>query len=81
MVEELKLHVEVAELPEMSVILLGLQDAVKPTAGLTVLDSVSVPLKPFRLVSVIVDVPDEPTGKVTVDGAAVILKSMMLTVI
>ncbi len=71
----------VAEPPAINVRLVGVHVAVRPVAGLTVFDSVSVPLKLFRLVSVIVDVPDEPTENVTVDDPALMLKSMMLTVI
>ncbi len=75
MVEELKLQFDVADPPEVNVKLVGVQEAVRPVEGVTVLDRVSDPVKPFRLVSVTVDAPDEPTGKVTVEGLAVTLKS------
>ncbi len=66
---------EVPELPEVRVKLVGVQEAVRPVDGVTDLDRVSDPAKPLRLLSVITDAPDEPTGKVTVDGLAVTLKS------
>lgn len=81
MVVELKLQVEVAEPPAVNVTLVGLQEAVRPVAGLTDCGNVSVPVKPLRLVSMMLDVAEEPTEKVTAEGPALILKSMMLTVI
>ena len=64
--------------------LVGVQVAVSPVAGETVLESVRVPVKPFKLVRVTVEAPEVATGKVTVDGEAVMLKSggaMTLTAI
>ncbi len=74
MVEELKLQVDVAEPPELNVTLVGEHEAVKPVDGVTDLERVRDPVKPFRLVSVTVDAPDDPTGKATVDGLATMLK-------
>ena len=61
--------------PELSVKLVGAHEAVSPVAGETVLDNVNVPVNPLRLVMVTVEIPEVPTGKVTVDGFAVTLKS------
>ena len=47
----------------------------RPLDGVTVHESVSEPTNPLRLVSVTVEAPDEPAGKVTVEGLAVTLKS------
>ena len=64
-----------ADPPEANVKLVGVHVAVRPVEGVTVLERVSDPVKPLRLVSVTADVPEEPTGKVTVEGLAVMLKS------
>jgi len=74
-VEELKLQFELADDPDVRVTLVGVHEAVRPTDGVTVLDTVSVPTKPLRLVTVAVDVPVEPTGNVMVDGLTVTMKS------
>ncbi len=79
MVDELKVQFEVAELPEVIVKLVGVQEVARPVEGDTEVESVREPVNPLRLVSVTVDVPDEPAGKVTVDGLAVMLKSTSLT--
>lgn len=54
---------------------MGEHVTVSPVAGDTDLDSVRDPVKPLRLVTVTVDVPDVPDGNVTVDGFVVMLKS------
>ncbi len=66
---------DVAEPPEASATLVGAHVAVSPVDGVTVLERVRDPTKPFRLVRVTVDVPAEPIGKVTVEGLAMTLKS------
>ena len=72
-VEELKLQIEMAEAPEVKATGVGVHEVVRPMEGATDVDSVRDPENPFRLVSVIVDVPDEPAGKVTVDELATTL--------
>ncbi len=74
-VDDVKLHAEVPDPPELSVMLVGLQETLSPVEGLTVLDIVRVPVKPLRLVTVAVELPDVPTLKVTVVGLAAMLKS------
>ena len=74
-VDELKLQVDMAEIPEVKVTLVGVHEAVRPVKGVTDVDRVTDPVNPFRLVSVTVDAPDEPAGKVTIDGLAATLKS------
>ncbi len=69
-VEELKVHVEVAELPEVSERLVGLHDTDRPVEGVTDAESPTLPVKPPRLVRVSVEVPLEPDWKPTVDGLA-----------
>jgi hypothetical protein len=56
---ELTFRVDGCELPEEIVTLVGLRETVGPV-GETVADRLIEPLKPFWLVTVIVDVPDEP---------------------
>ncbi len=75
LVEEEKLQFDVAELPLVNARLVGVHVANKPLAGVTAHDSVREPAKPLRLASVTVEEPVEPTGKVTVAGLAVTLKS------
>jgi hypothetical protein len=55
------------------VILVGLMLAVRPGDGVTVRDT--MPVKPLRGVTVIVEVPEEPTPSVRLDGLAEIAKS------
>lgn len=74
-VEEVKPQLDVAVPPEVRVKLVGLQVALRPVAGDTVLERVRDPVNPLRLVRVTVDDPDVPTGNVTVDGLTVTLKS------
>ncbi len=64
---------DVEEDPDVKVTLVGVHDEVRPVEGATDVDRVRDPWNPFRLVTVTVDVPDEPEGKVTVDGLAEIL--------
>lgn len=74
-VDELKLQVDMAEIPEVKVTLVGVHEPVRPLRGVTVVDRVRDPVNPFRLVSVTVDAPDDPAGNVTIDGLAAMLKS------
>ncbi len=69
-VEELKVQVEVAELPDVKETLGGLHDTVRPVDGVTDAKRPTLPLKPPRLVRVSVDVPLEPDWKPTEDGLA-----------
>lgn len=48
---------------------------VKPVAGETEAVRLTIPLKPCRPVTVIVEVPDAPARRVTVVGLAAIVKS------
>ena len=66
---------ELADPPEVRVKLIGLHVTVRPVDGDTDTDNVSDPLNPLTLWSVSMDVPEEPTGKVTVDGLDETLKS------
>ncbi len=63
------------EPPDVRDTVVGVHVAVSPVDGVTVLETVRDPTNPFKLVRVTVDVPDEPTGKVTVEGLATMLKS------
>jgi hypothetical protein len=80
-VEELTdtVSVDVAVPPELSVTLVGLRDAESPEEE-TVEVSVIVPAKPWRLVRVIVDVDEEPSGVVSFVGLAETLKLVMKSV-
>ncbi len=69
-VEELKMQVEVAELPDVKETLAGLHDTVRPVEGVTDAERPTLPVKPPRLVRVSVEVPFEPDWKPTVDGFA-----------
>jgi hypothetical protein len=64
---------DVAEDPDVKVTVEGVHDEVRPVDGATDVDRLRDPWNPFRLVTVTVDVPDEPDGKVTVNGFAAIL--------
>jgi len=77
-VDELKEHVDVPEAPRVMIV--GLHVAVRPD-GLTAVVRVTVPVKPFTLVTVIVVVPVEPAAKLTLVGLAVIVKSPALTAV
>ncbi len=77
-VEALTTTVEVPEVPRLTVA--GLSDAVRPVAGETDDESATVPVKPPRLVTVIVEVSEEPRPRVIVFVDADILKSTTLTI-
>jgi len=57
--ETATVRVEVAEPPEVRVTEVGLSVAVTPV-GAPETERLTLPVKPFREVTVIVDVPDEP---------------------
>ncbi len=69
-----------AEPPDATETLLGLHDTVRPVVGLTEDVSPTVPENPPWLVAVIVDVPLDPSWKVTVAGLGDIAKSATLAV-
>ena len=69
-VEELKLHVDEAEPPEVKERIDGLQDALRPADGLIDCERLTLPANPPRLVNVMVEVPLDPDGKFTVVGLA-----------
>jgi hypothetical protein len=62
------------EVPD-PVTLVGVRVHVRPVAGDTVAARLTVPLKPFRAVTVTVEVPEAPARIVTVVGLAAIAKS------
>lgn len=66
--------VEVADVPEERVTLMELNDGVGPE-GETPVAKLTVPLKPLRLVNVMVEVPDAPCRNVREEGFDVIEKS------
>ncbi len=67
---------ESAEAPEVpSVMLVGVRVQVRPVTGETVAASVTVPVKPWTAVTVMVEVPAVPTLTVTLVGLAVNVKS------
>src|SRR6058998_213871 len=70
---ELTVSVEVADPPLVRVTPVGFSEAVSPE-GETVAESVMVPVKPERLVRVIVETVVEPPGTVAEVGLAVMLK-------
>ena len=70
----------VPELPDVSVMLVGDNEHVRPVAGETVEVRLTVPAKPLRLVAVIVEVPAVPIGTVTVVGLAARVKSIAAVV-
>ncbi len=72
-VDEVIVQVELAELPDETKTLAGLQDTVRPVDGVT--DSVrfTLPEKFPRPVRLMVDEALEPDWKLTVDGLAVTL--------
>jgi len=67
------------EVPE-PVTLVGVRVQVKPVAGETVAVRETIPLNPFRAVTVTVDVPEAPARIVTVAGLAAIVKSWTVKV-
>ena len=81
MFEEVKVQLETADVTvEERVTDEGLQDTERPVDGVMALVTVTVPVKPLRLWSVRLDVPEEPTGRLREDGAADMLKSTTFTV-
>ncbi len=67
-------RVEVADVPEGTMTLVGLREGVGP-AGETVAAKLTGPLKPLMLVTVMVAVPDEPWRNVMEEGFDAIVKS------
>jgi len=67
------------EVPE-PVTLVGVRVQVRPVAGETVAVRETIPLKPFRAVTVTVEVPEAPARTVTVAGLAAIVKSWTVKV-
>jgi hypothetical protein len=74
-VEEDRVSVELPEPPEVRVTLVGLRFAVKPDAGTTAADRVTVPENPFRLARLIVEVEENPDWTIRLDELAEMLKS------
>ncbi len=72
-VDELKVQVEVAELPDVKETLVGTHDPDKPVDGLTDSERATLPVKPPRLVRARVEVPLEPAWKPTIVGLAEIV--------
>lgn len=68
--------VEVPEVP--SVTLEGVNVQVSPVAGETVSVRVTDPVKPWRDVTVMVEVPEVPAGIVTLVGLAETVKSWIV---
>jgi hypothetical protein len=62
------------------VILAGVRVQVNPVAGDIVEVRATVPVKPCRGVTVIVEVPEAPANAVTEVGLAVTVKSLTVTV-
>lgn len=69
-------RVEVPELP--SVMLVGESVHARPDEGRIVWLSVTVPVRPCRLVTVIVAVPFAPAATARLVGDAVVVKSWMM---
>jgi len=78
-VEELKMHVELDELPDARVTL-DPHDALRPMDGVTVVVIVILPEYPPRLVKVNVELPFKPDEKPSEAGFAVMLKSTTVIV-
>lgn len=68
---ELIVRVAVVEEPDERVAVPGVKETVMPDDGLAVSVRDNEPMKPFRLVSVIVDEPACPTGILRLVGLAV----------
>ena len=69
------MHVEIAGPPDRICTFDGVQDAVNPLLGLTMLETVRLPLNPETLPNVTLDRPDEPVKNTTVLGLEAIVKS------
>lgn len=67
-------RIELAEPPLWTVTFAGFRLIVSPRGGLAMENMETVPAKPFRLVTVSVDVPEEPRRIVRLDGLAEIEK-------
>jgi len=63
------------EVPEPPVMLVGVKLQVRPVLGEIELVRSTVPVSPFRGATVIVEVPELPSAKVTLVGLAEIVKS------
>jgi hypothetical protein len=72
-VEEVNVHVELAEFPDESRTLVGLHETVRPVDGLTDSARFTLPEKFPKLVRLMVDDPLDPDRKLTVDGLAKML--------
>ncbi len=77
--DEDTVRVELPDPPELRIIEVGLADAVSPD-GADVVESVTVPAKPLRLLSLIWAVPDAPLKTVRDVGLDEIVKSTTLIV-
>jgi hypothetical protein len=78
-VNELTVRVEVPELPEVRLTLVGLAEAVRPKGETEVVSSM-LPTNPPRLSSVIVEVPDWPARMARLEELEEIAKSTTITV-
>jgi len=58
--------------------LVGVSEQVSPVDGDSACASVTVPVKPWRGVTVIVEVPEAPARMVTLVGLAVTVKSLIV---
>ena len=76
------IRIESPDPPLVRVIAVGLKEAVGPLLimGLTVTVRLTVALNPFRLVSVMLLVPEEPLRMLNTVGLALIVKSCTLIV-
>ncbi len=74
--EQLTVSVEMPDVPRLT--LVGLSVALQP-AGAPVTVRLTIPVKPLTLVTVIVDVAEEPATKVSEVGLAVTVKSVTAT--
>jgi hypothetical protein len=72
-VEEVNVHVELAELPDESRTLAGLHETVRPVDGLTDSARLTLPEKLPMLARLMADDPLEPDRKLTVEGLAAML--------
>ncbi len=68
-------NVELPEPPALRVTVVGFRETVAPEEGTIVVERVTVPENPFRLLTVIVDVPDDPDWTVRADWLLETLKS------
>ena len=75
----LTLSVEVLCPPDVRVTVELLSDVLGPEVGETVVERVTVPVNPLRLVRVIRLVPDEPRGRPSEDGLTEMEKSDTMT--